>query len=104
MAVLGRSRTHAKNEFAGQAGSERTDLSRCHLNIISLRTSLSRSNGRTLRSAILVKTRLFAYVQIFDYRHIRSTLLATSILLEIDRDLPEIESFGRSLQCFGSNA
>jgi len=38
------------------------------------------------------------------YRHIRSTLLATSIFLEIDRDLPEIESFGRSLQCFGSNA
>jgi hypothetical protein len=45
-----------------------------------------------------------ACVQIFDYCHIRSTLLATSILLEIDRDLPEIESLGRSLQCFGSNA
>ena len=36
-------------------------------------------------------------------RHILSTLAATSILLESDRD-PEIGSLGRSLQCFSSNA
>jgi hypothetical protein len=45
----------------------------------------------------------FAYVQI-DYRHIRSTLAATSILLESDRDLPDIGSLGRSRQCFSSKA
>ena len=36
--------------------------------------------------------------------HIRSTLLATSIRLEGDRDLPEIGLPGRSLQCFRSKA
>jgi hypothetical protein len=57
--------------------------SRRPLKTIPRGQGLSRSNGRTPRSAILVKTPLFAHVQIFDYRHIRSTLLATSSLFII---------------------
>ena len=59
---------------------------------------LPRSSGSSLKAIFSLRPDRSTY------RHIRSTLLATSILLESDRDLPEIASLGRSAQCFSSKA
>ena len=79
--------------------------SRCRPNIISLRTKSLQIVRLPPISSNSSSNAIFSLrPDRSTYRHIRSTLLATSILLESDRDLPEIGSLGRSAQCFSSKA